>query len=258
VRRNKNRRILLTKLIRANTTEKFIDALKLQPPSALLLALEPLRAVSDYLAGIAGPLASLPRGDGHPVIVFPGFAANGAATADLRGRLQQLGYEIYDWEQGINQWPDADFDQWLLHLGEHLKKIHTRHGRSVSLIGWSLGGIYARELAKKYPRRVRQVVTLATPLTDKPDSTHAGWLLTLLNGGAPALGEALLERLKIHPPVPTASIYSQTDGVVAWQGCVGTESARHRNIEVNGVSHMGMVHHPEVLRVVASLLAPQC
>ncbi len=243
--------------IRVGMTEKFIDIIKLQPPSALLLALEPLRAVSDYVAGMMSPVKSLPRGDGHPVIVFPGFAASGAATADFRSRLQQLGYAIHDWEQGINQGPDADFDQWLALLGEQLQQIHARYGRSVSLIGWSLGGIYARELAKKYPALVRQVVTLATPFMGKSDITHAGWVFTRFNSGAFPLSEALLERLKIQPPVPSASIYSQTDGVVAWQGCQGQESRHHCNIEVNGVSHMGMVHHPEVLRSVANLLARQ-
>jgi len=239
-------------------TERLIDDLKLQPPHAVLLALEPLRAISDYVAGIVGPAESLPRGDGRPVIVFPGLALSGAATADLRVRLQQLGYELYDWEQGINNWPEADFDEWLLRLGTHLQRIHARHGRPVSLIGWSLGGIYARELAKKYPRLVRQVITLATPFRDKHDSTHAGWLLTLLNGGATRVDEALLARLRVDPPVPSASIYSQTDGMVAWQGCLGRETRRHRNIEVNRVSHLGMVHHPDVLRVVADLLVEPC
>jgi pimeloyl-ACP methyl ester carboxylesterase len=228
---------------------------KLKPPSAVLLAFEPLRAVTDFVVGQAPPVEPLPRGDGHPVIVFPGLGTSGAATAALRERLQQLSYEVYDWDQGINTWPDADFDQWLWLLGEHLERIHAQHGCSVSLIGWSLGGIYARELAKKFPELVRQVVTLATPITDQPDSTHAGWLFALLTGGASPVGDALLERLRIDPPVPSASVYSQTDGIVAWQGCVGTESPHHRNIEVNGVSHLGMVHHPEVLRVVASLLA---
>jgi hypothetical protein len=222
--------------------------------SAVLLALEPLRAISDYVAGQTGPVEPLPRGDGHPVLVFPGLGASGAATAVLRERLQQLGYEVYDWEQGVNKWPDAGFDQWLWLLGEHLERIHARHGRSVSLIGWSLGGIYARELARKYPQLVRQVITLATPFMGRPDSTHPGWLLTLLNGGAAPVGDALLERFRIDPPVPSASVYSRTDGVVAWQECVGMESPRHRNIEVNGVSHMGMVHHPQVLRIVANLL----
>lgn len=239
-------------------TEKFIDIIKLQPPAAVLLALEPFRALSDYVAGVVSPLESLPRGDGHPVIVFPGFAASGAATADLRVRLQQLGYEIHDWEQGINKGPAADFDQWLLLLGEQLQRIHAQHGGSVSLIGWSLGGIYARELAKKYPELVRQVVTLATPFMGKSDLTHAGWVFGGLNSGGFQLSDAVLERLETEPPVLSASIYSQSDGVVAWQGCHGTESSRHRNIEVNGVSHMGMVHHPEVLRAVADLLAQKC
>jgi alpha-beta hydrolase superfamily lysophospholipase len=234
-----------------------MDTLELKPPSAVLLALEPLRAVSAYVAGQAPLAEPLPRGDGHPVLVFPGFGASGTATAALRERLQQLDYEVYDWEQGVNKWPDADFDQLLALLGEQLKQIYGRHGRSVSLIGWSLGGIYARELAKKHPELVRQVITLATPFADKPDSTHAGWLFTLLNGGVSPMDEALLERLSIDPAVPCTSVYSQTDGIVAWQGCVGTESAHHNNIEVDGVSHMGMVHHPEVLRVVASLLAQQ-
>ncbi len=235
-----------------------MDALKLQPPPAILFALEPFRAISDYVAGKTGPVDSLPRGDGHPVIVFPGLGASGAATAELRTRLQQLGYEVYDWEQGVSKWPDTNLDQWLGLLGKHLKQIHARHGCSVSLLGWSLGGIYARELAKKYPELVRQVITLATPFTDKADATHAGWLFTLLNGGASPVDDALLERLRIDPAVPCTSVYSQTDGLVAWQGCVGTESPHHRNIEVNGVSHMGMVYHPEVLRVVANLLAEQC
>lgn len=191
------------------------------------------------------------------MIVFPGLGTNGAATADLRGRLQQLGYAVHDWEQGVNQWPDTDFDQWLLLLGDHLERIHAEHGDSISLIGWSLGGIYARELAKKHPALVRQLITLATPFADKSDATHAGWLACMLNGSASLVDNALLEQMSVGPTVPCTSVYSQTDGIVAWQGCVGTESPYHRNIEVSGVSHMGMVHHPEVLRVIASLLAQQ-
>jgi pimeloyl-ACP methyl ester carboxylesterase len=189
------------------------------------------------------------------VLVFPGLGASGSATAGLRERLKGLDYDVYDWEQGINQWPDADFDEFILLLGDQLKRVFARNGRPVSLIGWSLGGVYARELAKKYPERVRQVITLATPFADPPNSTHAGWLFTLLNGGVSPMDEALLRRLSVDPTVPCTSVYSQSDGIVGWQGCVGTEAAHHRNIEVDNVSHMGMVHHPEVMRVVAGLLA---
>jgi hypothetical protein len=225
------------------------------PPSATLLILEPLRAAVDYVAGQALAADYLPRGDGHPVLVFPGLWASGAATLDLRQRLQRLGYEVYDWEQGVNLWPSDDHDPVLKLLGDHLKQIHARHRRPISLVGWSFGGIYARELAAKNPKLVRQVITLATPIADKADATHAGWLLNMLTSGISRLTVPPMERPAVPPSVPCTSVYSKTDGVVAWQACLLTDSRSHRNIEVEDVSHIGMVHHPEVLRVVAGLLA---
>jgi hypothetical protein len=232
-----------------------MESLALKPPPAILLALEPLRAISDYFAGLAPLSEPLPRGDGHPVLIFPGLGVSGYATEGLRERLRELNYEVHDWEQGVNQWPDADFDRFLDLLSEQLKQIYDRNSRTVSLIGWSLGGVYARELAKKHPELVRQAITLATPFADQPNSTHAGWLFTLLNGGVSPMDEALLRRLSIGPLVPCTSVYSPSDGIVGWAGCVGTESEYHRNIEVDNVSHWGMIHNPEVLRVVARLLA---
>jgi hypothetical protein len=169
--------------------------------------------------------------------------------------LRELDYEVHDWDQGVNQWPEADFDRFLDLLSEQLKQIYSRNSRPVSLIGWSLGGVYARELAKKHPELVRQAITLATPFADQPNSTHAGWLFTLLNGGVSPMDEVLLRRLSIEPVVPCTSVYSPSDGIVGWAGCVGTESEYHQNIEVENVSHWGMLHNPDVLRVVARLLA---
>jgi len=228
---------------------------ELKPPSATLLVLEPLRAAVDYVAGQAPPAVPLSPGDGHPVLVFPGLGASGAATSDLRNRLQQLDYEVYDWEQGINLWPSADHEPMLELLGDHLKQIHAWHRRPVSLVGWSFGGIYARQLATKYPELVRQVITLATPVADKSDATHAGWLLNMLSSGISPMNDVSTQHPNGATSVPCASVYSKTDGIVAWEGCVLTESTSHRNIEVEDVSHLGMVHHPEVLRVVADLLA---
>ncbi|MFL9966722.1 alpha/beta fold hydrolase, partial [Paraburkholderia sediminicola] len=193
--------------------------------------------------------------DGHPVLVFPGLGVSGAATSDLRKRLQQLGYEVHDWEQGVNFGPGADNDLVLERLGDHLQQIHALHRRSVSLLGWSFGGVYARQLAAKYPELVRQVITLATPVADNADATHAGWLLNMLSSGISPMSQVSMRRSDAVTSVPCASVYSKTDGIVAWEGCVSTESRNHRNIEVEDVSHMGMVHHPEVLRVVADLLA---
>ena len=203
----------------------------------------------DYVAGMAPLAVPLPPDDGHPVLVFPGPGASGSATSDLRKRVQQLGYEVYDWEQGVNFGPGADPDQMLELLGDHLKQIHAWHRRSVSLVGWSFGGIYARQLAAKYPELVRQVITLATPVADKSDATHAGWLLNMLSSGISPMSHTSTLRSDAATSVPCASVYSKTDGIVAWEGCVSTESTYHRNIEVAHVSHLGMVHHPEVLRV---------
>ncbi|MFM0309629.1 alpha/beta fold hydrolase [Paraburkholderia sp. RL17-383-BIF-A] len=235
-----------------------MKSIELTPPSATLLALEPLRAAADYIAGMAPLAVPLPPGDGHPVLVFPGLCVSGAATSDLRNRLRQAGYEVHDWQQGFNFGPSADHDLMLVRLGDHLKQIHALHRSSVSLVGWSYGGIYARGLAAKYPELVRQVITLATPVADNSDATHAGWLLNMLSSGIVPMGQVSTRHSDVGLPVPCASVYSKTDGIVAWEACVSTESTNHRNIEVEDVSHLGMVHHPEVLRVVAGLLAQHC
>jgi dienelactone hydrolase len=232
-----------------------MKSVELTPPSATLLVLEPLRAAADYVAGMAPLAVPLPPGDGHPVLVFPGLGVSGAATSDLRKRLQHRGYEVHDWEQGVNFGPSADHDLMLERLGDHLRQIHALHRRSVSLLGWSFGGVYARQLAAKYPELVRQVITLATPVADNSDATHAGWMLNMFSFGIPPINHTPTHCSDATAPVPSASVYSKTDGIVAWEGCVSTGSTNHRNIEVEDVSHLGMVHHPEVLRVLADLLA---
>jgi len=118
-----------------------------------------------------------------------------------------------------------------------------------------MGGIYARELAKLPGLKVRQVITIGTPFNGHAGQTHAGWLYQLLNGNSPALPSALQRRLKHPPQVPTTSIYSRRDGVVAWQACRHDEQgARVQDIEVTG-SHLGMGWNPAVLRVVGDRLA---
>lgn len=209
------------------------------PPSPLLFALEPFNAFRDYVAGHIGMRDLSMKGDGHPVLVFPGLGVSGAATADLRARLQQLGYSVYDWKHGVNSGPGIDFEGWLKLLGEHLREIYAEHNSRISLIGWSFGGTYARALAKKQPLLVRQVITLATPFGE-PYSTSAE-------------KHSMRQAVSV-PTVRSSSIYSRTDGIVDWKQCIGNEAGRHRNIEVEGVSHFGMVHHPDVLKIVANLL----
>lgn len=223
------------------------------PPSPLLFALEPFNAFRDYVAGHIGVRDLSMKGDGHPVLVFPGLGVSGAATADLRARLQQLGYSVYDWKHGMNSGPGIDFDGWLELLGKHLQEIYSEHHSRVSLIGWSFGGMYARALAKKQPLLVRQVITLATPFgQSNSDNAHH----PSMQGAADvsAWDEPAQERSGSMPRVVSSSIYSRTDGIVDWKQCVGNDPGKHRNIEVEGVSHFGMVHHPDVLKVLANLL----
>lgn len=225
--------------------------LPLSPAFPYLMPLEPFRAMCDYMAGHMQHRDLTQKGDGHPVLVLPGLGVSGAATADLRVRLQQLGYAVYDWKHGMNYGPGINFDMWLTLLGNHLQEISDEHQSMVSIIGWSFGGTYARELAKAQPRLVRQVITLATPFATSSTAV-------LDSGNAPSVpllpDAELQKRLSEAPPVPSASIYSKTDGIVDWRQCIAAESGRHKNIEVEGVSHLGMVHHPTVLRALAGLL----
>jgi triacylglycerol esterase/lipase EstA (alpha/beta hydrolase family) len=132
-------------------------------------------------------------------------------------------------------------------------ELVAHHDEPVSLIGWSLGGIYAREVAKKMPRRVRRVITIGTPFAGTAEQTNVAWVYRLVNGQKPPLDDALTQRLRTAPPVHTISIYSRTDGVVAWQACLNDQAPHTENIEVDG-SHCGLGWNPRVLEVVAQRL----
>ena len=226
------------------------------PPFALL-GTEPMRALAEYAAMRRMNRSALPPGDGHPVVIFPGLASSEHSLAPLVSCCADLGYATYDWGRGYNLGPHGDVDAWLGRLAAEIATIARTHDRPASLIGWSLGGIYARELAKLMPRQVRQVVTLGAPFAGAGTGTHVGWLFRLLSGRSPSLDEALARRLRTPPPVPCTSIYSRSDGIVAWRSCLESgRDASHptENIEVRG-SHSGMGWNPRVLAIVADRLA---
>jgi alpha-beta hydrolase superfamily lysophospholipase len=222
-------------------------------PPLSLLAVEPLRALFDSLsAGVVH--AAAPIGDGHPVVVYPGLGGGSLATSQLRRFLKDCGFTVHDWEGGINTGHVGVFDDWLGSLEPRVRDLHALHGRTVSLIGWSLGGIYAREIAKRCPGAVRQVITLATPFNSLGHGNHAGTLFQLLSQESARLAPDVEARLRECPPVPTTSIYSKSDGIVAWRGCIEKKSERSESVQVSA-SHLGMVSHPQVLRIVANRLA---
>jgi len=224
-----------------------------QAPPLSLLAMEPLRAMFDFAAAKLGAPAE-PVGDGHPVVVFPGLGGAPFTTSHLRQFLTGCGFTAHCWGRGINTGPEGDFDEWLAGLEADVRRWHAQGGRRVSLVGWSLGGIYARELAKRCPECVRQVITLGTPFAALRGATHAEALYRLLNGDSAQLTPRMQARLRACPPVPTTSIYSKTDGVVCWRGCIERRTPLSESVEV-GASHLGMVTHPQVLRIVVDRLA---
>lgn len=223
----------------------------LKPPSMLLLALEGRAPWEVGAALLAAPMIKdVPAGDGHPVMVLPGLLAGDALTFFLRKYLSNCGYEAYAWKQGLNLGPREGL---LERCIARVRELSEKHGKKVSLIGWSLGGIYAREIAKALPDDVRCVITLGSPFTGHPTATNA-WRLYQFVSGKPAIDEVQIAELKKTPPVPTTSIFSRTDGIVSWQCCVEQETGQSENIEVHG-SHTGMVANPTVLYALADRLA---
>jgi hypothetical protein len=217
---------------------------RIRPPSPALLALEG-RAWLEFAALLpALPfLTRAPRGDGHPVLVLPGWLASDVSTRALRWFLRNRGYHAHGWRLGRNMGPTPDT---VAGLGKRFLALRERHGRKLTLIGWSLGGIYARELSRHFPSEVRQVITLASPFRDVSATSVSRLLRRGPGEHRPPLAAAL--------PVPTTAIYSRTDGIVAWRSCLAEDGPRSESIEVVS-SHCGMGHHPGVLLVIADRLS---
>lgn len=234
-----------------NTHAAQQDAESIKAPGWFRLALEG-RAPWELCASlVAIPiLKNAPKGDGHPVLVFPGLATGDMTTLVLRNFLKDRGYAPYAWEQGLNRGPRPGVIEACV---SRVQQLRAEHGCSVSLVGWSLGGIYAREIAKIVPDEVRAVVTLGSPFAGHPKATNA-WRLYEFASGRSIEDDAMIADLKITPPVPTTSIYSRTDGVVAWQCSQEAETERSENIEVHA-SHIGMGMNPTALYAIADRLA---
>ena len=226
----------------------------LRPPSRTLLLLEG-RAVQELGAFmLLRPwLAAAPRGDGHPVLVFPGLLASDLSTQPLRGFLKQHGYAVHGWKQGRNLGLRPGVEPDML---DRIEELYERHGkRKLSLVGWSLGGIYARQLAKRVPDKVRSVISLGSPFTGSPKATNAWKVYEFASGQrVDDRDHHIAGPLSDPPPVPTTSIFSRSDGICAWQTCLNEEGPLVENIEVYG-SHCGLGHHPAAVYAVADRLA---
>ncbi len=226
-------------------------------PSALLALTELPRAMFELgsLPWATPMLMRAPRGDGHPVLVLPGFMASDYSTRTLRRYLDRLGYETFGWELGRNLGPKAigaDGE----HLEARLAEVHARAGQKVTVIGWSLGGLMARLIARRRPELVRQIITLGSPIGGNPKATNAWRAYQLLTGQKvnDEKAQAQINEGHAETPVPATAIYSKADGIVAWQICREPEHALTDNIEVQG-SHCGLGVNPVVLYAIADRLA---
>jgi pimeloyl-ACP methyl ester carboxylesterase len=223
------------------------------PPPRLLQLLEPIRAPWEFAATLAAwPLLQTAlRGDGHPVLVLPGLIATDFSTLLLRFYLDGLGHDVHGWQLGRNLGPRQGV---VDSMHRRVEELHARQGRTVSLVGWSLGGTYARLLAAGRPDLVRCVITLGSPLNSGSESTRADRLYRWVSG-EPKVDVRTAQAVRQAPPVPATSIYSRSDGVVAWRSSAQEdEGPVAENVEVFG-SHFGLGGHPAVLYAVADRLA---
>lgn len=226
---------------------------RLSPPGLGLLLAE-ARGIFEFNASLllSPLLMRAPRGDGHPVLLLPGFLASDLSMAPMRRYLREIGYDAHAWRMGRNL---GGVSRMRAALRNRLAEIHAATGRKVSIIGWSLGGVYARDLALQAPDMVRSVVTLGSPFANDVRATNATRLYEALSGEGVEDDPDLRAAIAGDLPVPATSIYSRTDGIVNWRTCLLRPSDTAENIEVHLASHIGLGVNPAALWAVADRLA---
>ena len=226
----------------------------LRPPSKLLWLTE-YRSLWEFgFALTAAPLLlGAPRGDRHPVLVLPGFLVSDLSTTMLRNYLNALGYDAHGWEMGRNLGGVA---RNRAGLRARLSDLHRRTGKKVTVIGWSLGGVYARDLGVAMPEAIRSVITLGSPFSRSPHASNISDIYEAVSGEGPwDAGAHEFDAIGGDLAVPSTSIYSKVDGIVSWRSSVLRTNERSENIEVIGASHVGLGVNAPVLWAVADRVA---
>ena len=227
---------------------------RLRPPNLGLFLAEGRGVLELNATLLLSPaLLTAPRGDGHPVLVLPGLLASDVSTLILRRYLDVLGFSTHPWGFGRNLGGVYSMREKLAKL---LQSVHSTTGRKVSLVGWSLGGIYARDLALRMPDMVRYVVTLGSPFSGDVTATNAKRVYEMASGERIEDADLKdIQALSGDLPVPTSSLYTRTDGIVNWRTCLVNESDTAENIEITLASHIGIGVNPAALWAVADRLA---
>jgi pimeloyl-ACP methyl ester carboxylesterase len=230
------------------------------PPHALYTALEPRAAAELALLPAAVPfLLRAARGDGHPVLLVPGFMSSEIPLSAMKAFLRNRGYAVETWGFGRNVGLQRKH---VAALEQKVRYLHHKHRRKVSIVGWSLGGAFALYVAHHAPECVRCIITLGSPVTVGPEGSQSSAMAHALYrlvahplGSAAHSMQPKVQMLRANPPVPTSCLYSVTDGVVPWhQATIDGNPALHENIRVPG-SHCGLGFNAFVLWVVADRLS---
>ncbi len=196
-------------------------------------------------------LMAAPKGDGHHVVMIPPFGAGDAFTTVLRTYLGRMGYTVHKWGRA----EILAFHRLQNIAVRRLREVAEEAGGPVSLIGHSLGGIYAREVARADPDNVRRVITVGSPFAGDLKSNIVWPMYEAVTGTRiKSIPADVMARLNEPLPMPTTAIYSRTDGVVSWFSCIDAKAPLAENIEVPG-SHVGLLHNPAALYVIADRLA---
>lgn len=224
----------------------------MKKPGLITAFAEPLRSSGEFATsvGLLPLIRTLPKGDGHPVLVLPGFLASDSSTTWLRGLLGRLGYETHGWGLKRNLGPT---EQVVNELPERVDRIAQEAGQTVSVIGWSLGGVYARHIAARTPDLVRGVITMGTPVRRamRDASNAAGAFESLRAAHVP--GYPILDD-GAPLDVPVTAMHTRSDGIVPWKACIIQKAPNAENLRVRG-SHIGLGHNPAVVYIVANRLA---
>ena len=219
----------------------------LKKPSHFLHFTESIRAFFETVRGFIFYwfAKKTTEGDQRPILVVPGLLTSDISTIILRKYLTKKGFKVYGWEMGTN----LGRLHKLPMLIKNIKGHSDKHNQKIILIGWSMGGLFCREVCHQMPQYISQVITLGSPFVDIHAPNNAKWVFDLLNDSS-KVDQELIKRLPLQTTMPSLSIFSRKDGIVAWQVCKDKAvDVYHQNIEVSS-SHFGMGAHPEVLKII--------
>lgn len=229
-----------------------IDRKDIKVPKTYQIALEVMGVVD--VAKLLFQIPSFknhPKGNGEPIIVLPGYATNDNITYPLRTYLNFIGYQAEGWELGFNH---GIVSRLLRDFQKVLNKSYETFGKKIILLGWSLGGYIAREIARDNPDKVSKVISVGSPIFGGPKYTSLGnYYAEKQNIDMDALEKEIDERYKIPITTPLLSIYSKSDNIVSWQASIDTFSPNAKNIEIEA-THLGLILNPDVYFEIAKFL----